>query len=198
MTPTEANSAVFRRWIPVDRVRALLRGSLWLVPAAILVSISVPLWPVFRNESSAISNRLVTWSFALLLAPLPISGILCGFHAFRWLLLACWPARIGVFGNEDRIELRFGPFGFRSVEGARLEIRYPFERIGEDDEPTFEAYLPEEDQVARFLPRIRYPGMREPINQAILRYAKGSEPEIASALRPLLKQWHRPTDAAND
>ena len=74
-------------------------------------------------------------------------------------------------------------------DAVRLDVRYPFELSADTVNGSFEAFLPQEEQIARFLPRLLHPDAREPLNQVILRFAGGREEEIAAAMRPAVEQW---------
>lgn len=183
--------------VPVDRIRGLIRGLSWSVPAAVIGAISVPIYINLDFRTTAVSNGLVQAAMALVASPLPILAAICGFQSLRWMLLAAWPQRLGVFANADRLILKLGAFGSQEFNTDRLDVRYPFELIEEsEEEATFEAYLPEEEQIARFLPRLMHPASVEPINRTILRFAGGTEADVAARLLPMVQLW-RSTAAAS-
>jgi hypothetical protein len=68
-------------------------------------------------------------------------------------MLGAWPGPIGVLASDDVLEFRLGP-SRRRYDSARLDIRYPFELDDENGDAAFEAHLPEEEQMRRFLPRM--------------------------------------------
>jgi len=138
---------------------------------------------------SGVSNRLVDYSVALISLPIPLTALWSAFKGARWLLLSVWPAPVGVFADERTLTLRLGPFGTRSYDASRMDIRYPFELSQDDEGGGFEAFLPEEEQQMRLLPRILHPGAREPLNRVILRFVQPSEEEAVRSLRPLLDHW---------
>ncbi len=190
--------------LPVGRSRSLTRASLWGVVAALVV---VPLRAVFERLNfvpTAFSNRLVDYSFVLLALPFVLLAVSCVIKSMQWLLLASWPGKIGIFADENELTLRLGPFGTRRFDTKRLDIRYPFERREEEDEGGFEALLPEEDQRRNLLPHMfvwhRFPAgagqgletrTKRPVqvDRLILRFASGSESDLAARLRPLIERW---------
>ena len=58
-----------------------------------------------------------------------------------------------------------------------------------DEGGGFEAFLPEEEQQMRLLPRILHPSAREPLNRVILRFVQPPEEEAVRSLRPLIDHW---------
>jgi len=167
-----------------------MRAILWFTPAIVL---GVAAWLIFRSvnvTASGLTNRLVEWSIVLAGLPVAASAIVTALLSLRWLLLTFWPATVGVEVDKDALHGRWGPFGSRRFDARRLRIRYPFELIGRDDEDAgFEAYLPEEEQVARLLPRITHPDAHEPLNKTMLKFLAASEADAAGALQPALAYW---------
>ena len=109
-------------------------------------------------------------------------------------LLGVWPGPVGVFATSKALVLRLGPFRTRSFDVARLDIRYPFELSGDEDDGGFEAFLPEEEQKERFLPRLLHPDAKARINFLVQKFAAGPESEIAKALRPAFDRWRGSAD----
>jgi len=172
----------------VSRVLALTRAVIWLVPAAILCVSVVSLYRGLHFVPSGISNRSVDYAVALIGLPFCAIALWTAWNAVRWLLLAAWPARLGIFASERQLILRLGPFGTRVFDAGRLDIRYPYECAGDDD-GGFEAFLPEEQQQATLLPRIAHPDARAPLHRTILKFALGDEADVAVGLRPAIERW---------
>jgi hypothetical protein len=175
--------------LPVARARAAGRALVWSVPAGLLGVTSFLIYTSLHFVPSGVSNRLVDYSVALISLPIPLTALWSVFKGGCWLLLSLWPVPVGVFADERTLTLRLGPFGTRSYDAARMDIRYPFELSQDDEGGGFEAFLPEEEQRMRLLPRILHPNAREPLNRVILRFVQPSEEEAVRSLRPLLDYW---------
>ncbi|MFQ5591289.1 MAG: hypothetical protein ACE5HE_09020 [Phycisphaerae bacterium] len=173
--------------LPVARTRGVLRGFMWGAPAVLVLVSLRSVWGRLNFVPTAFSNRSVDYSIAVFVLPVLLIALLCGVRALRWFLLAIWPGRLGMRAGADALILCLGPFGTRRYVGEQLEIRYPFE-IAESDggENRCEAYLPEEEQRSRLLPRIVDVDSRQAVDQLILRFVEGTEAELAAALRPFI------------
>lgn len=182
--------------LPVDRSRALGRALLWSAPAVLLGAVTVMIYGRLHFTPTGVSNRLVDFSIAVVALPAPVSAILCGLHALRWALLGVWPWPVGVSAQADVLRLHLGPFGTRRYNADELDVRYPFELSGDTEDGGYEALLPEEEQIARFLPRIHHPDAAEPLNRVILRFCRGNEADVAALLRPMLDRWRSARDEA--
>lgn len=180
--------------LSVSRTRAATRGLLCLVPALLLGTATFAIYSRLSFVTTAISNRLVDYSIAVAALPCPLFTLLFGFRAIRRLLLSCWPGDVAIVADETALTLRLGPFGTRAYDAVQLDAKYPFEQSGDFEDGGFEAFLPEEEQRARFLPRLTHPDAPEPLNRAILRFAVGTEPDAAVALRPVIDHWRSRRD----
>jgi len=172
----------------VARPAAIVRGLLW---ASLATIIGVAVWTAIRQlqfSQTAVSNSLVEFSIAVIALPFAILGIYLAVLALRWIGLGLWPGSVGTFATPDALLLLLGPFGNKRYDVSRLDVRYPFELSGDDD-GGFEAFLPEEEQKDRFLPRLLHPDSKSRINLLILKFVAGPEDEIAKALRPAFDQW---------
>ena len=175
--------------LPVARGRAASRALVCSVPAFLLGITTILIYGRLNFVPSGVSNRLVDYSIAAISLPIPLIAVWTALKALRWLLLAAWPARLGVVADADNLTLRLGPFGTRTYDTARLDVRYPFELSQDADGGGFEAFLPEDEQRAKLLPRILHPAAREPLHRVILRFVKESEPDAARTLRPIIDRW---------
>jgi hypothetical protein len=184
--------------LPVSRSRAATRGLLCLVPALLLGATGAAIYSRLHFVPTAVSNRLVDYSIAVAALPCPIFTLVFGFRAVRWLFLSCWPGDVAIIADETALTLRLGPFGTRVYDTARLDVKYPFELSGEFDDGSFEAYLPEEEQLARFLPRLTHPDAPEPLNRTIRRFAVGAESDVAAALRSVIEHWRTRREPGDD
>jgi len=185
--------------LPAARSKALIRGVLWSVPAALLGLACVVVYGHLDFRASVVSSRLVELSLAALMLPVAAAAVSSGVVAARWVLLVLWPSAVGITASPANLELRLGPFGARRFDGERITVRYPFELTAEEVDGMFEAFLPEEEQFANLVPRLRHPSAREPLERTILRFAGLSERYVASALRPVVACWRErqpPGDAA--
>lgn len=154
----------------------------------LLAVVTILVYARLHFVPSGASNRLVEYCIAIVASVFPLGGLFSSFRAVRWLLLASWPRECGILAREESLLLRLGPFGVHGYDIARTEIRYPFE-LADGADASYEAYLPEEEQMERFLPRMIHPQAAEPLNRVILRFVRGSEMETAAALRPMIERW---------
>jgi len=184
----DANQVVV---LPVARGRAASRALVCSAPAFLLGAATVLIYGRLNFVPSGVSNRLVDYSLAAISLPIPLIAVWTALQSLRWLLLALWPAPIAVVAEVDSLTLRLGPFGTRAYDSARLDVRYPFELSQDADGGGFEAFLPEDEQRAKLLPRILHPAAREPLHRVILRFVKESEPDATRTLRPLIDRWRR-------
>jgi len=175
--------------LPVSRGRAASRALVCSVPAILLGITTMLIYGRLNFVPTGVSNRLVDYSIAVIALPVPLIAAWTAFKALRWLLLALWPASVAVVAEVDTLTLRLGPFGTRTYDASTLDVRYPFELSQDADGGGFEAFLPEEEQRAKLLPRILHLTAREPLHRVILYFVKESEPNIARALRPIVDRW---------
>lgn len=176
-------------FLPFSRGRAATRAILWLVPTLLLAALAFVVYSQLDFSPNAVSSRIVDFSIAFGGLPLPLLTIFCGVRAFQHILAIVWVAPLGVFAGSDVLELRFGPFGSAAYPARELDIRYPFELSGDFDDGGFEHYLPEEEQLARLLPRILHHRAAKPINRTMLQFLSGDEQATAHALRPAIELW---------
>jgi len=177
--------------LPVSRSRAASRALVCSVPAILLGITTILIYSRLNFVPTGVSNRVVDYSIAAISLPIPLMAVWTALKAMRWLLLALWPAPVAVVAQVDSLTLRLGPFGTRAYDTPRLDVSYPFELSQDADGGGFEAFLPEEEQRDKLLPRILHPAAREPLHRVILRLVKESEPEAARTLRPLIDRWRR-------
>lgn len=184
--------------VPVSRTRALTRTLVWFVPAAVCLAASQAIYREIDLSPRGGGGRIVHLAIALAALPLVIAGLVCLWNAFRWILVALWPAPMGAFGYADRIELRLGPVGTIVVPRADLRVRYLFELSDEERSESVEAFLPEEVQIATFLPLIESATSGERFNRRILSLCAGEEEQIAQAMRPAVAFWRNENAAKNE
>jgi len=178
-------------FIPVARARALTHALIWLVPAFVVLTFS---WTIVFGQATARPwDSLNIVNVAMLLVIVPIDVLALGFAAWgaRWMLLALWPGRTGIAARPDELVLALGSFGTRRFPIDQLDVRYFFELEDEGGEEGFEAFLPEEEQINSFLPRIKHRRSHEPIHRVIQRFVAGTEADVAQALRPMVATWRR-------
>jgi hypothetical protein len=175
--------------LPVSRSRAASRALVCSVPAILLGLTTILIYGRLNFVPTGVSNRLVDYSIAAISLPMPLIAVWSALKALRWLLLALWPASVAVVAEVDSLTLRLGPFGTRTYDAPRLDVRYPFELSQDAEGGGFEAFLPEDEQRDKLLPRILHPAAREPLHRVILRLVKESEPDAARTLRPLIDRW---------
>lgn len=157
----------------------------------LLLASAAVVYPKLNLNSTGANNAIVDWSIALAALPPAIAGIACAFAAGRWALAACWPSPLGFIADASSLTFRLGPFGTRTYDAAQLDVKYLFELAVDGEEDSYEAFLPEEQQMARLLPRITHPTSRERLNALILKFGDGDELAAATSLRPIVERWRR-------
>jgi len=185
-SPAPLTNHVF---VPVARGRALARSSVWLAPALVQALI---LWHVLADlqiHKTGSGSTMVAMAKIALLVPFAVAGAAMLVVGLRWLLLTLWPGRVGITADAHSLRLALGPFGRHIYDVNRLEAKYLFELSVDIVESGFEALLPDDEQVDNFLPRLLHPDAKTPINRSIMRFACGTEAEVARALRPMIAQW---------
>lgn len=185
MTDTRENSL----FIPLSRARAATRAILWAVPALLLGTATIVIYSRLEFIPTAVSNRLVDYAVAVASLPLTLVAVFCALRMLTQLLAVAWPPPLGIEAGEHSLALLLGPFGIKVFPADELDIRYPFELSGDSDDGGFEQFLPEEEQMARLLPRITHPRAKLPINRTILRFVAGDEAQVARLLQPMVARW---------
>lgn len=175
--------------LPASRGRAAARASLWLALGTVLALATFTLYSSIDWGTNGSSSRLVTLSIALAALPVPCIALATLVAGVRWLGLGCWPGPIGVFASENELRLRLGPFGTHGYDTASLDVRYAFDMSVDLEEEGFEAFLPAEEQMRRFLPRLAHPRATGRIARRILRYVVADEEIAAAALKPAVNTW---------
>lgn len=175
--------------LPAARLKALVRGVWWSMSALLAGLLSYLVYSGLDWRPSAVTSRLVEYCIAVAALPAPAILLYSAFQALRWVGLCLWPAGVGVHADEQSLIFKLGPFGTRVYDVARLDVRYPFELSSEVEDGGYEAFLPEEEQVARFLPRLVHPQSQEPLNRVMLRFVLGDEATVAAAMRPIIERW---------
>ncbi len=188
-TPASEGRRRLNTFIPVSRSKALTRAILWGAAALIVGAFAWLIYARVDVRPSAVAGRLVSYSIALVGIPVALSAVIGALAALRWLLLAVWPWRLGIRADDRGLMLDLGPFGAWRYDAARMDVRYPFELSTDVADRIFEAFLPEEEQIAGLLPRITHPEAREPLNLVMLRFAGLSEADLTAALRSLIENW---------
>ncbi len=192
------SSVDFQVTIPVSRSRAAERGLLRLAPAGLMLLVAVLATRGLRFSPTAVSNRLTEVSIVVAIMPLVVGGLILAFGGIRWLALALWPARVCIEADASRLTLRLGPFGSRAFEVGRLDVRYPFEFDDDGEGMSFEAFMPESEQVAKFLPRVVATDSRERIERTIMAYTRADEQSLAERFRPFTDYVRRDRPPIDD
>lgn len=172
--------------LPLARGRAAMRGVMWCAGATAIGLVAAMVLSRLDFTKTGVHSRLVEGSLAMLIMPPALGAIACALQGLRGLVLAFWPGQVGLEANDHRLTLRLGPLGTLNYPVAELDIKYLFEWSAEEE--SFEAFLPEETQRATMLPRILHPPAKEQIQQKILRFAAGTESEIAEQMRPWIER----------
>lgn len=173
----------------VSRIRAFTRGVLWLIPSALVGAVTLWIFQGLNFSPTGVSNRLVEYSIAVFVLPLPLAALWTLVKALRWFLLSGWPGHLGVFADQQELTLALGPFGIKKYDISRMDIRYPFELSADLEGEGYEAFLPEEEQKEKFLPRLTHPLVKGKINHTILAFVVEDESTAVTVMRPVIEQW---------
>ncbi|MEK6674665.1 MAG: hypothetical protein AABZ47_03310 [Planctomycetota bacterium] len=175
--------------IPVGRAKALSKATVLFLPGALLGIVTGLILADLRFIPSGASNRIVDYAVAALALGLAIISIFLLIRGGTWLLLSLWPGHVGIHADEHELRLCLGPFKARRFIATELRITYPFDTIDNGDDVSFEAYLPEEVQIQTLLPAIIPHASAERLDRVLLQFAKGSEPQVATALSAVFMSW---------
>lgn len=175
--------------IPVARLQALVRGVWWGMSALLAGLLSYLVYSSLDWKPTAVTSRLVEYCIAVAALPALATLFYSAFKALRWVALCLWPTGVGVHADERSLVFKLGPFGTRAYDVTRLDVRYPFELSSDVEDGGYEAFLPEEEQVARFLPQLLHPMSQEPLNRVMLRFVLGDEAAVAAEMRPIIERW---------
>ncbi|RJP32748.1 MAG: hypothetical protein C4547_13610 [Phycisphaerales bacterium] len=179
-------------FIPVSRVRAVARGLVWTVLGLGLARTVAYFVSDLRLVPSAVSNRIGDYAVLVAMVPLSVVSLVLLYRGLKWLALGMWPSRIGFVFTARGLSVRLGPFGSRVYAAGHVRVRYPFEMS--DDEAarsSFEAFLPEEEQIATLVPQI-VPPDGAAIRLDLMRYSGRAESDLAARLSPILSAWRAP------
>jgi len=176
-------------FIPLARGRAATRAILWAVPALLLGAVVGITYSRLHFRPTAIASGIVDYAVAIAALPLVGFALFCAVRTLQYILAAVWPGPLGLHADGEYLQLFLGPFGNQCYRAVELDIRYPFEMEEDDEGGGFEQFLPEDEQLARMIPRITHQSAKVPISRTILRFMGGDEPRIASQLRRVIEHW---------
>ncbi|MEE9295303.1 MAG: hypothetical protein V3W34_10140 [Phycisphaerae bacterium] len=177
----------------MPRFRALERALMRLVPGGFLLFVSYRVLMALNFSASGISNRITEYSITVVILPLAIAGLVLVLRGLRWLAMAFWPGRLCIVADADALTFDLGPMGRHRYPTDRLDVRYLFEMPGDfqDEGKSFEAYLDPRQQMEELLPRIRFPGEPDALEERITYYAPGTEKQLAETFRPFVEYMRR-------
>ncbi len=177
----------------VSRSAAFMRGVLWVASSTLCGIATVVVFQTLDFSPAGASHRLVDVSIAIVTLPVAACGLYLAVLGLRWIGLAAWPGSVGIIATNDELSLLLGPFGTKRFDTAQLDLKYAFELSADEDEGGFESFLPEEEQMAKFLPRMLHPSTKDRIDPMLLKFAQRPEAEVARSLRPAFDKWRSKT-----
>lgn len=188
-------------WVPVSRSRAFERALFRLGPGAFLLCAGW--WVIGRLNltPSAVSNRITEYSLLAICLPIMLTALAAALTGFRWLLLALWPARIGIAADADAVVFHLGPMGTKRYDATRIEVRYLFELPRDaaiEDDMIYESLLPARVQMDNHLPYMSHPAAPQRLDRLIIHYARASEKQLAATLRPFTTHMRRDRPEPDD
>ena len=172
--------------LSLPRSSTLASATLWVLPAVGLGGVAAIVFGQLQFVPSGTSNRFVDYSIAILMIPFVLGAVAFAMRAAGLACMAIWPGSVGVYAGRETLTIRLGPFGTRRYDVRRLEVRYPYELPADDGDDQFEAFLPEERQLAELVPRMTHPEASELLDRTIRRMAGMADAEIARVLRPAM------------
>ena len=135
---------------------------------------------------SALSSRVVAFSWAFLAFCAALTGLALAASGLRWLLFALWPGSMGITVTPRQVIISLGPFGRRRLDVEEMTTRYRFERE-DPEELTTEDFMEPEEEIRTALPLIRHPRYPVSLNRVLEKYIAGDPPEHLRQLSPLVK-----------
>ena len=175
--------------IAVSRDRAFERALLRMMPAGLMLAVSVGTISSLNFTPNPLTNRITEYCLTLVMVPVGFCGAAFAISGLRWLLTAFWPGRLCIVADAGALTFHLGPMGTRRYEVDRISLRYPFELNIEDDgeEAVFESLLEPSVQMATLLPRMEYAGEPNRLNRRILHFTRLDEAHAAKVLRPFFE-----------
>lgn len=135
---------------------------------------------------SALSSRVVAFSWAFLAFCAALTGLVLAGCGLRWFLFALWPASMGITVTAKQVIISLGPFGRRRLDVDEMTTQYRFERE-DPEELTTEDFMEPEEEIRTALPLIRHPRYPVSLNRVLQKYIAGDPPEHLRQLSPLVK-----------
>ncbi len=168
----------------------MLQICLMLPAGGILLYLAVLGFLSLNFGASAISSRVVEFSWAFLALCAGITGLSLAYTGLRWLLYAVWPSPMGITVTDRHVQIALGPFGGHCLDLEEMTAIYRFER--EDDEKlSTEDFMDPAEEMETCLPiiRSRRTSGRHPItlNRLLEKYIAGDPHEQLGQLKPLVK-----------
>ncbi len=178
-------------YVPAARGRALARGCVELALGLALAMTVVYFVSDLRLVPSGVSNRIGDYAVLAAMVPVSVAALVLVCRGLKWAALCAWPTDVGFGFTRDKLIIRLGPFGSAQYPAGVVSVRYPFEMSADEAAgSSFEAFLPEDEQLATLVPLITPPD-GAPVRLDLLRYTGRSETELAGALAPLLNGWRQ-------
>lgn len=178
----------------ISRSAAFVRGALWIASALLCGAGVAVVFQSLDFSPAGASNRIVDLCILAVTLPVVATGLYLLVLGLRWIGLSVWPGAVGIVATDGELVLRLGAFGTRRFDVSRLDLKYAFELSGDEDDGGFESFLPEEEQMANYLPRILHLKAKDRIDRMILKFSQGAEADIARALRPAFEVWRTKKD----
>jgi hypothetical protein len=128
---------------------------------------------------------------AIAVGVMALAGVVLMGAGLRWVLFVVWPRRMGISADEQGLHLQLGPFGNRYLDWVRLETTYAFDLDDPSEADPDRLVLEPEEEMEKFLPRMRHPAIEGDVNRLFERFAAADEPTLAAKLRPYIEKTRR-------
>lgn len=166
--------------LPVDRLRAAVRG-LWFLGGALLLLGFV--YIIQKNVNSELlwkTQPLVFLAGGVFVLIVTTAAFILVFRGAKWIILSLWPKTLGIVISPTAVRLDLGPFGKESYDWKAVHVT-----LGQGFDPEMLDDLPDD----ALLPTMTHPSLSEDILSRIQRFAALESEELTTHIRPYLK-WY--------
>jgi hypothetical protein len=176
--------------LPADRSVGLLRISVFLPIAGLLLASAWPLFAKLDFTPSAIASTVEQLSWAFLALLITVAGLAFAFVGLRWLLYVFWPGPLGITVRPVDVLVALGPFGKRVLDRKRLTAQYRFE-IEDRELLSPEDFMTPEEEIETSLPILRHPEHPDSLNDIIRKFIAGTNAQHLRQLTPLVQSLNK-------
>ena len=182
----ESEDAPILARLRARRTAGVLQIAIFVPLGGVLLFFALEGFSSLSFNPSALSSRVVAFSWAFLAFCAALTGLALTVSGLRWLLFALWPGSMSITVTPKQVIISLGPFGRRRLDVEEMTTQYRFEREN-PEELTTEDFMEPEEEIRTALPLIRHPRYPVSLNRVLEKYIAGDPPEHLQQLSPLVK-----------